>query len=179
MKRLLVYLLLTSLTTACGWHLRGSTGGGPSLEHLYVSSDNHHGPFITQFLQSLRANNITVADDPKLAPVQLFISNEAQERRTAAVGSDALTSAFELVLSVDYTIVTPEGQPLTALNTARVIRTFDYSARSATSGAREESLLLTEMRRELAQLLIRRVEAVAQRLDPAPIDNEQNGQTAP
>jgi LPS-assembly lipoprotein len=162
MTRLLTCLFIVALTTACGWQLRGSSGGGVNLERIYVTTGNNHGPFITEFFQTLRAHRIALADEPANAQLHVVLSDETRDRRTAAVGSDALTSAFELVLTVEYSIFNAEGQPVVARDSARVMRTFDYTARSATSGAREENILISEMRRELSQLLIRRVEALAQ-----------------
>lgn len=188
MKRLLTCLCILGLT-ACGWQLRGSSGGEFNLERIYVTTENNHGPFITEFFQTLRAHRIAIADEPAQAQLHLVLSDETRDRRTAAVGSDALTSAFELVLTVEYSVIGPDGALVTR-DSARVMRTFDYTARSATSGAREENILIGEMRRELSQLLIRRAEAQVQRQlsnTPAPVPTSSantpvtsdHGQTTP
>lgn len=184
MKKIIAGLLMISLLGACGWQLRGSSSeSARTLDSIYISSENNHGPFVTQLQQSLRSDKVAVLDDATLATLRLFLLEETSDRRTAAVGSDALTSAYELTLTVDYEIRTPNGELVNSPNSASVSRTFNYSAGGANSGVREEGLVLSEMRRELARTLIRRLHAIAERaasVSPATAqDNAPNGQTAP
>jgi LPS-assembly lipoprotein len=190
MKKFIAGLLMISLLGGCGWQLRGSSATTTSkLDSVYISSEDNHGPFVTQLLQSLRSDKIAVVDSSDKAALSLYLLDERHDRRTAAVGSDALTSAYELTIVVEYEIRTPAGQSVDAPttnsptinlpNTTSVTRTFNYSAGSATSGAREESLVLGEMRRELARALIRRLNAIAEQTVPAKPDTADHGQITP
>jgi LPS-assembly lipoprotein len=185
MKKFIAGLLMISLLGGCGWQLRGSSATTTSkLDSVYISSEDNHGPFVTQLLQSLRSDKIAVVDSSDKAALSLYLLDERHDRRTAAVGSDALTSAYELTIMVEYEIRTPAGQVIRSPtinlpNTASVTRTFNYSAGSATSGAREEALVLGEMRRELARALIRRLNAIAEQTVPAKPDTADHGQTTP
>src|SRR5690606_23076450 len=98
------------------------------------------------------------------ATLNLFILEELQDRRTAAVGADALTSAYELTLTVEYELLSAKGEAVGTVDTVTVTRTFDFIAEGASSGAREEAKLLSEMRREIAQQLIRRMSALSANL---------------
>lgn len=179
MKKIIAGLLIACVTTACGWQLRGSVAAHQNLQSIYLSSEDTHGALVAEIKQVLEANKIALAEKASEASLSLFINDELYDRRTAAVGADALTSAYELIYTVHYNVRTATGGPVTSLGTAMVTRTFDYSASGASSGAREEALLAEEMRREMAQQLIRRLNALSLNLTTAPVEAEDSGQTSP
>jgi LPS-assembly lipoprotein len=162
MYKLIASLLIASLLCACGWHLRGST---PVSKSIYLSSEDNYSPVRLELEQLMAIHGITLAASPAESDLQLHIEEEIADRRTAAVGADALTSAYELFLTVHYQMRSPEGLPVSDQSTALVTRIFNYTAEGASSGAQEEALLLEEMRRELAQMLLRRLSAINQHLN--------------
>src|SRR5690606_6091351 len=141
MKNIIAGLLIACVTTACGWHLRGSVPTHQNLQSVYLSSEDTHGALAAEIKQVLAANKIALADSQSQGSLSLFITHEHYDRRTAAVGVDALTSAYELIYTVHYDVRSAAGAPVTSLGSAVVTRTFDYSASIASSGAREEALL--------------------------------------
>lgn len=179
MKKIIVGLLIACVTSACGWQLRGSIATHKNLQSVHLSFEDTHGPLEAEIKQILKANKIAVAEKSSEASLSLIVESEDYDRRTAAVGADALTSAYELIYTVHYDVRTAAGAPVTSLGTAMVTRTFDYSASGASSGAREEALLTGEMRREMAQLLIRRLNALGDNLTSVPIEADANGQASP
>lgn len=188
MKKMMIGLLLALMTTACGWQLRGSTATHDNLKSVYLSAEDVHGELMRELKQALKTNDIALAESSN-ATLNLFIREELQDKRTAAVGADALTSAYELTLTVNYDLLTAAGEPVSALETATATRTFDYIAEGASSGAREEAKLLSDMRREVAQQLVRRMSALSANITtsnsaaptapPSTDQAEQNGQAAP
>lgn len=178
MNKIIACLLITSLISACGWHLRGSTNLPANIDSIFVTAEDAHGALITEVRQLLKANNVTAATEASAAPYSLVIVEERDDRRTAGVGSDALTSAYQIILSVDYEIRNREGALLAPMTTATNARTYDYSAGNASSAAQEEALLLREMRRDIAQQMLRRLQAVSLNA-PATASETTNGQAAP
>ena len=179
MKKITVGLLIACMVSACGWQLRGAVATHENLQSIYLSSEDTHGALEVEIKQLMAANKIAVAETAGDASLSLFIESEDYDRRTAAVGADALTSAYELIYTVHYEVRSATGAPLTSLGSAMVTRTFDYSAAGASSGAREEALLTREMQREMAQLLIRRMNALGENLTNAPAETNANGQASP
>lgn len=161
MKQLILCLLISCLTAACGWQLRGSATASQGLERIYLSSTDEHGPLTTDVRQQLITQKVIITETASEAPVNLRILDENMDRRTAAVGADALTSAYELFMTVGYEVRDNGGELLTPrAATASITRTYNYNPNDAASSAREEALVLREMRRDLAQQLIRRVSAL-------------------
>ncbi|HSC67426.1 MAG TPA: LPS assembly lipoprotein LptE [Cellvibrio sp.] len=172
MKNIIVSLLVFTLS-ACGWHLRGSATGEDKLAmttpmDLVIITKDDHSPVINALRQSLRNYKITEVSAATANSLTLNMERELFDKRTAGVGSDALTSAYEITLRVGYSVSNASGI-ITPLNTiARVSRTYNYNVDNANSAAQEEELVLNEMRRELAQTILRRVKNLGAKASSAP-----------
>ncbi len=172
MKKIIVSLLVLSLS-ACGWHLRGSTAGEDKLAmttplDLVIITQDDHSPLVNALRQSLRSYKINELDAATTSALTLNLNREVLDKRTAGVGSDALTSAYEIILRVDYSISNASGV-ITPLDTsARTSRTYNYNVNNANSAAQEEELVLREMRRELANNILRRVKNLSVKAATTP-----------
>lgn len=170
MKKIIVSILLLTLS-ACGWHLRGSAGGDDKLAmttpmDLVIATKDNHSPLVNALRQALPTYKISEIAAPSNG-FTLNLDRELLDKRTAGVGGDALTSAYELILRVDYQ-VSRAGGVITPLDTsARISRTYNYNVNNANSAAQEEALVLREMRRELAQTILRRVKNLSTKSAPA------------
>lgn len=160
MMRLTLCLFLALLTTACGWQLRGSSSIPQALERIYLTSSDEHSALTTDVRQVLLTNKVVITESSSDAPLSLRVLEENIDRRTAAVGADALTSAFELYMTVGYEVRDKQGELLAQPATASITRIYNYNPNDAASSAREETLLVREMRQDLAGQLIRRVNAL-------------------
>jgi LPS-assembly lipoprotein len=156
MKKSLIILCIF-LLTACGWHLRGSN---PQLSskmewvNIAITADDEHTTLFTYLQPLLDIYRLKkVADDT--ATTNLQIQKLLLDKRTAGVGADALTSAYELTLSVEYRLV-KDIQSTDKMTRASVTRTYNYNLNNANGAAQEEALILREMHRELAQQILRR-----------------------
>lgn len=126
------------------------------LDLVIVTKDDH-SPLINALRQSLRSYKINELDAATPTTLTLNLNREILDKRTAGVGSDALTSAYEIILHVEYSISDINGV-ITPLDTnARISRTYNYNVNNANSAAQEEELVMHEMRRELAHTILRRV----------------------
>jgi LPS-assembly lipoprotein len=172
MKKIIASLLVLSLS-ACGWHLRGSMAGEDKLAmtaplDLVINAKDDHSPLVNSLRESLpgyKINELTAANANSLT---LNLGSEMLDRRTAGVGSDALTSAYELTLRVEYSINNASGGIITPRDTnARISRTYNYNVNNANGAAQEEELVLQEMRRELAQSVLRRLKKLSASPVPA------------
>lgn len=161
MKRLCIHLLslcvLVALTTACGWHLRGAIALPSNVEQLHLSAEDSFSPLMTELRERLADSGVELVPSASAAPYSLDITEQEQESRVAGVGGDALANAYELTLEARYDIRRSTGEPIAEDLSSSVIRSYNSSAASAGSGAQEELLVLREMRRELAQQILRRL----------------------
>jgi len=184
MKKIAACLFLSVLVSACGWHVRGSIELPKHLSNLYVSATDSKGALITDLRQLLKINRITLVDKAADANYSLAILEETKDRHTAGVGGDEVTSSYEITLKANYEIRFKNSTHITK-GTAISVRNFNYNTAAINSAAQEELLLDREMRRDLAQQILRRLSAVANNppdtvQNPATKTGEQtNGQASP
>lgn len=157
-QRLIAGLLLLALT-ACGWQLRGSVALSSLTDTLHLTGENNYGPLTTELRDRLQANDVTLTDSPGEARYTLDIIHEQTDKRVAALGSDALASAYELTLSAQFNVLDTRGRPVANRLQSSVTRSYNASAASAGSSSQEEALILREMREELAQQILRQLQA--------------------
>ncbi|QEY17924.1 hypothetical protein D0C16_19170 [Cellvibrio sp. KY-GH-1] len=180
MKKIIASLLILSLS-ACGWHLRGSTSGSDKLAmtqplNLTIESSDNHSQLVNSLRQALPGYKITEVEKNTAQTLVLNIGSETLDKRTAGVGSDALTSAYEIILRAPFSI-SSAGNLITPKDTAASItRTYNYNVNNANSAAQEEELVLREMRRELAQTILRRVKNLAAKQSTTPASSTQTAQ---
>lgn len=176
MKKIIAGLLILSLS-ACGWHLRGSASGNDKLAmtqplNLIIVSSDNHSQLVNALRQALPGYKITEVADNTAQTLALDIGSETLDKRTAGVGSDALTSAYEIILRVPYSVSNSNGVITPKDTNASITRTYNYNVNNANSAAQEEELVLREMRRELAQTILRRVKNFAARQPLTPTSSQ-------
>lgn len=176
MKKVIAWGLLAVAASSCSWHLRGSVGLPQQLSQIYISAQDSKGALMTELRQTLKASHIAVLEDSSSANYSLSILNETKDKRTAGVGGDALSSAYEITLKVDYEIQLKNSPEITKA-TASSVRSFNYNTATINSATQEEALLEQEMRRDLVQQMLRRLTAVA--ANPPAKHDAKHGQTAP
>lgn len=172
MKKIIVSLLVLTLS-ACGWHLRGSAAGEDKLAmtrplDLVIVTKDDHSPLMNALRQSLRGYKINEINAANATSLTLNVNPEILDKRTAGVGSDALTSAYEIILRVDYSISNANGVITPLETSARTSRTYNYNVNNANSAAQEEEIVMREMRRELANSILRRVKNLSAKATTAP-----------
>lgn len=153
---LIVALVVLALTvSSCGWRLRGTLTLPEGLESMQII-DNAGSSFLArQLSQLLQANGVDlVNENPDMA---IVLIEEREDKRIVAVGSNTLASEYELSAEARYFISDTEGNILAPESTVSVLRSYEFNENNVVSKAEEERIIQQEMRRELAQQIIRRL----------------------
>jgi LPS-assembly lipoprotein len=159
MKKIIA-LSLALLTTACGWHMRGNIDASQHLSDVYLTAENARGELVGEVKQILKTNRVNLVDTTQSARYSLAITEEINDKRTAGVGSDALSSAYEITLKAKYEIRVGDSEKLIK-DSVTSVRTFNFNTAAINSGAQEETMLKNEMRRDIAQQIVRRLNSIA------------------
>ena len=191
MKKTIALAFFSLCLSACGWHIRGSLDMPKQLSNLYVSASDSKGPLITDLRQLLKTNRVSLVEKAADANYSLNILDETKDRRTAGVGGDELSSAYEITLKANYEIHLKNSNQ-TVKASAISVRNFNYNTSAINSATQEELLLDQEMRRDLAQQILRRLSAVIANPPSEPVkpgkspkrsesssSESSNGKTAP
>ncbi|MBU2886019.1 hypothetical protein KO507_09625 [Gilvimarinus agarilyticus] len=142
------------LLAGCGWQVRGDLLPPFTLESVRLISSEQHTPVQQALSDAFTQSGIEmVTQAGQKAEYRLALEPEELRKRTVGVGTDSLAAAYELQLSQDFQWFDAAGREATGPLTTVVTRSLDAS--DATGIEREEALLLEEMRRDLAQQILR------------------------
>ena len=158
-KQLALLLTLTSVLSACGFHLRGDYLLADELQTLYVSSSDVHGELTRMVKQHLVRNHVKVLKHKNAQAPELRIVSDKLDRRTLSVFQNGQVAEYELIYAVHYQLRfsannnKPAEEPLNfrfELN-----RDYQDDPNAALAKSRELSLLLSEMRKSAADKILR------------------------
>ena len=156
-------LLVLPLLSGCGFQLRGSASLPPEMATTWLKVQDRNSPFVRELELLLRANGVTLAEGPGAAVAELKIRRERITRRALSIAGDARVREFELVFELEFELQAPGGELLLRPESLRLDRDFQFDEQEILGAANEEELLRDELRRSMAQMLIRRLGAFARR----------------
>lgn len=161
-------LLLSVLLAGCGFHLRRAPELPPQMRNLYIVSEGHNADLIRELRRGLESGTTTLAEDPTQAGATLSIINVIHSSQPLVLNSLGQPLVYQVGYSVEYTLVAgqvvlipPEYRTLT--------RNYNYSVANTISDQEQEKVLYNVLAREMAQLIIFRLQAVAKSLPPVPV----------
>lgn len=158
-RRLLLRLgALAALLTlsACGFTLRGVTPLPPELQTLVLESAQPDGDFEREVRRALENNGVTLVESG--SDYRLVLGGERISERTLSVNANARSGEFELALRVDYDL-RQAGSVISGPNLLATTRVYLTDPENAVAKEEEANLIRSEMRRELAQQLLRQLQA--------------------
>jgi len=157
LRSLLVTLLLTTLVSGCGWHLRGKGMIPEGLETLYVRSDDPDGQLSRDLGRALKSAGVDVPRSAADAEMTLVIVRERSLVRVATVNEKARVSEQELTEQAEFMIVDSGGQVLLPKSLVSVERIFEYDEDNVLATQDERQLIRKEMRRDLVNQILNRL----------------------
>ena len=158
-----VAVLLLVLLAGCGFQLRGAASLPPEMATTRVKAPDPGSPFVRELELLLRGNGVQLAEGPDAEAAELRIIRERISRRALSIAGDARVREFVLVFELEFALLAPGGEPLLRPETLRMERDFQFDEQEILGAANEEELLREDLHRNMAQALIRRLEAFAAR----------------
>lgn len=151
-------LFLTLLVSACGYTLRSSDTLSGSLQDLQLNLQNPNSEFSRLLSRSLNgAAMIQGAENTGSSPL-LTVSDTRLANQPVSVNPAARAAQYELRLSVDIELTRGEAE-LIPRETLSVERSYFEDIENISGNQEEVEIITGEMRRELVNLLIRRLQA--------------------
>ncbi|GGW77194.1 LPS-assembly lipoprotein LptE [Alteromonas halophila] len=159
-------LVAASLLAGCGFTLRGAPALPDDLDYVLIVSARQHAPLKRALVNQLDIYGLEGGTRTNVAPVerQLVISlaPEQLERRLLSVYSSGQVAEYELIYGVNYTVTFPGFDPVSSY--FEVLRDYQDDPDQVLAKSRELDLVLSEMREEAADRIIRRLSTQAARL---------------
>lgn len=155
--RLMTALALMGLLASCGFALRGSVEI-PALEPLYVENFENGTQIQREVLRVLVDNKVTLANERSAGNYTLEIGAETSSERPISVNANARAGEYEITMSVPFLLrrgadLALEPQILT------INKVYLADPENAIAKNEEAEIIRDEMRRELGQLILRRLQA--------------------
>ncbi len=159
-KQLIVLsmLLSTMLLNACGFKLRGDYLLAPQLQTLYVSSVDTHGELTRLVKKHLQVNHVKILSRPQPKTPELRILADKLDRRTLSVFDNGQVAEYEIIYTVNYQLSLPNKDALKF--SFELTRDYQDDPDNALAKSRELSLMLSEMRRQAADRILRNMASI-------------------
>jgi LPS-assembly lipoprotein len=154
--RHLSLLIGTALLAGCGFHLRGSQTSDGTGQQLFVERPGATRVG-TRIPEIVRLTGAELSRNMVDAKGVIRILKETDERRTMSLNLGGRGNLFDLYTRVRYEVTTPQGEIIIPPQEVEVKREYFNNQLSPIGQGEEESLLRSEMEREVAETLVRRV----------------------
>ena len=154
----LIMLLLASLLTACGFHLRGEVTLPSSLQPITVESSHAYQPFIQRLRYELTSYGVKIA--PSLrhneAETTLIVDQIQFNRSLDHVSSNTLTKIYQLTYRVKFRLEDSQQQTVYGPETVTTTTTYSLNQNQILSDTQQlEQHKQALMERAVRELLAR------------------------
>ncbi|HJO10480.1 MAG: LPS assembly lipoprotein LptE [Gammaproteobacteria bacterium] len=163
LTRLMMPLLVAGLLSACGYSLRGSEVLTSQFQQLRLNLAQQNSEFGRLLRRSLTGAGVEVelvdGLDTDAANFILVVSDEQIDRRPITINPRARAAQYEILLSINFTL--GRGEDILLGPEPLFVEDVYFEDIENISGTQDEIEIITnEMRRELVNQLMRRLERV-------------------
>ncbi len=159
LKPFLSLVLVATLISGCGFHLRGTIELPASLTEGKIFVESTDLDLIDLLNNSLSSNNATVTDE-KAGSTLLRLTKSNYRRTVRTTDASGIATGYRLRYDVDYIVISPEGEILKPVTSVRQERNIDYSASQQLQIDEEEEFLKSDMRREIVLQVMRQLSKI-------------------
>jgi len=153
-KLFLIFAL--SLSTACGYHLRGSMSLSSELQNIYLFGMS--GGLNHEMRTLLKASNASLATSPNDAGIVIKVLKEDMKRRVISIGQTGKSQEMELDYYLRFQFYDNQENPLLQQQTIELSRAFFNDQLALLAKENEENTIRIEMYRQAARMLMSRAE---------------------
>lgn len=165
-SRLGLALCLSALI-ACGFTLRGARELPPGMALTRIEAANPGSPLIGFLKRSLRESAVQVTDQFAPGAAALKV-RESLSRRVLSVGEDAKAREYEVLYSATFGLDMPETGQEFPEKTITLRRDYVFDRQAVLAVNEEEAMLVRDMQRELARMIVEQIAAYPWRNAASP-----------
>jgi len=153
--------MLLIILSGCGFHLKGyQQAASPALDGLYVNGGEERNSLAGVLAYNLRISGVKLASEAKSAKAQVQITSERTHSRVLSVDANGKALDSEFQLSASFRLSRAQGGGEAKTQSLEVVRQLSYSGTDELGQRNESVLLINDMRNDLANQIIRRLEAL-------------------
>lgn len=151
-------LVCLTLLAGCGFKLRGSHFIPEHFHTLHMSSFDKHAEIVRLVANQLKANEVTLETNPTKNTATLMLLADSLDRRTLTLFPNGQIAEYELTYRVDFQVILPGKTEQTFV--VEIARDYQDDPDRALAKSRELTLILSEMRQQAAERIIRQLASV-------------------
>jgi LPS-assembly lipoprotein len=150
-------IILVLLLSACGFHLRGLIDVPEWLDNVSIISKDGNKELVSLLKSQLEGYKVEVNPEPALAKYWLIINKITFQQQIVSVGASTNPRQYQLILTVEFMLQTSKGQIIKTPRTVAVSRQLTVNNDRILVSNEEETVLISEMRREAVIQIINRL----------------------
>lgn len=158
----LLFAVLTALLlSACGFHLRGSSGGSSlPFKTIYVGLPDNSvlGAQLRRYIRA--GGEATVVDDPNVAEASIQSLGETRDRVIVSRNTQGQIREYTLLYKFLFRVTDNKKRELLGPTEITLKRQLTYNETQALGKEKEAELLYNDMQSDLVQQIIRRLAAI-------------------
>ena len=158
--------------TGCGFQLQGVGRLPEDARRVYILTPDELTPFAVELRRAIERSGGRIAGNSAAADVVLRIERDRSGRRVLSVSARNTPQEYEIYYNVEYT-VERGGQQLIERQPLELIRNLSFDQSQVLAKDREEAILRDAMARDLAMLVVRRLESLDESVPRRETDGEQ------
>ena len=157
--RQILLLIGVCLLAGCGFGLRGTASLSPALQPLFVEGLEEDSDIQRELRRSLTNNAVLLSDAPAEGQYRLGIGREQRSERAISVDVNARAGEYELSMTVPFQLRLGAALVL-GPERLTVTRVYLADPENAVAKNREAEQIQREMRQDLSQQILRRLQAL-------------------
>ena len=160
-RRAVLLVVLASLLTACGFHLREEARLPAGMQRVLIEGAEPVSPLGRDLRRALVRSGAEIVDASAAATAALRIGTNRISTDVLSVGGNARANEYTLRYHVEFDVVDAAGAAILPRQVIELTREFTFDASQALGVAAEQDLLTQELQREMVQVILRRLETRA------------------
>jgi LPS-assembly lipoprotein len=159
MKARLILICLLLLTTACGFHLRGSQTANIDIDNIYINPSS--APRLAkQVISQLGGAGVIVAKSSAEATYIVTLKEERFDRNVLSVSaSTGKVEEFQIIYNAKFDAAHPDGRNIINNATVRVSRDITFDENAVLGKFSEEVVIQEDLIRSASSKVLRRLQA--------------------
>ncbi|KAF0192374.1 MAG: LPS-assembly lipoprotein [Gammaproteobacteria bacterium] len=129
----------------------------------WLQNDGVSNEFIVDLRRALRSTGTEFSADAKSAEAVLTISKEDRSRRVLSVGSTGKVQEYELHYAISFRVSDAAGKERLPEQSISRLRDYSFDQNDVLAKQSEESLLYRDMRRDVINEILRRLQKLRQK----------------
>jgi len=151
--------LATIALSGCGFQLQGVAQMPEGVERIHLATEDYLTPFAVEMREAIERSGAVMSTTAEAADVVLRIDRDRMGRQVLSVSATNTPQEYEIFYWVDYAIYR-DGEPVVPVQRLEMWRTISFSNDELLAKSREQDILHEAMARDIADLVLRKLEAL-------------------